>query len=485
LPTCSRCRAAPADLNLSPQRRREKLFAALLRQLEAHARRQPVLMVLEDLHWIDPSSRELLDLTVERVTAGGLPVLLILTFRPEFQAPWSGLRQVTALILSRLDPQTGAAMVERIAGNRKLPEALAAEIVERADGVPLFVEELTRAVIDAGPGGVALAGAASLPSSGVPPALHISLTARLDRLGPGAREIAQIGAVIGRDFAYELLAPIAARSDAELADGLSRLTDAGLVFQRRAAPTATYLFKHALVRDAAYSTLLRSRRQQLHTAVAAALETDFPDTVGAQPELLAHHFTEAGIFDQAVGYWQRAGERAVARSALLEAIAHLNRGIAVLETLPESAMRDERELALQVALIGSLSASRGRGSSEVELPATRALELSRRIGAETPAQFWAMLWLGLFYLVRGALPLARELAKELLGVAGRRQEAELLAYGHWDLGLTLLWSGAWPDARVHLEQAIALYDPEWGRPATFRAGMNCLALSYDKLGRVL
>jgi predicted ATPase len=291
--------------------------------------------------------------------------------------------------------------------------------------------------------------------------------------------------VIGRDFAYELLAPVAARSDAELADALGRLTDAGLVFQRGAAATATYLFKHALVRDAAYSTLLRSRRQQLHTAVAAALEADFPDTVEAQPELLAHHFTEAGLIDQGVGYWQRAGERAVARSANLEAIAHLNRGIEVLKTLPESATRDEQELALQVALIGALSTGRGHGSAEVELPAARALELSRRIAADTPAQFWAMFWLAMFYLVRGALPLARELAEEVLGAAGRRQEAELLAYGHFDLGLTLLFSGEWPDARVHTEQAITLYDREWGRPATFRAGLNCLAVSYSNLGRIL
>jgi len=267
-----------AELDLSPQRKRAKLLAALLHQLDALARQQPVLMVVEDLHWIDPSSREFLDLTVER--AASLPVLLILTFRPEFQAPWSGLPQVTTLILNRLDRRRGAAMVERIAGNRKLPEALAAEIVERADGVPLFVEELTRAVIEAGagPGGEALAGAALLPSSGVPPALHASLVARLDRLGPAAREAAQIGAVLGREFSYELIAQVAQpqRAEADLQAALGALTGAGLLFCRGVAPRSSYLFKHALIQDAAYETLLRVRRQELHRAAAQKIVVEFP-----------------------------------------------------------------------------------------------------------------------------------------------------------------------------------------------------------------
>jgi class 3 adenylate cyclase len=232
-----------AELDLTPQRKREKLLAALLHQLDALARQQPVLMVVEDLHWIDPSSRELLDLTVER--AASLPMLLILTFRPEFEAPWSGLPQVTVLTLNRLDRRSGAAMVERIAGNRKLSDALAAEIVERADGVPLFVEELTRAVIEAGagPGGEAFAGGAPLPSSGVPPALHASLVARLDRLGPAAREAAQIGAVLGREFSYELIARVAQqRAEADLQGALAALTGAGLLFcrgSRRDPPTCS------------------------------------------------------------------------------------------------------------------------------------------------------------------------------------------------------------------------------------------------------
>jgi predicted ATPase len=309
-------------------------------------------MVFEDLHWIDPSSRELLDRMIERIAS--LPVLLLATFRPEFAPPWSGLPQVTALTLSRLDRRTGAAMVERIAGNRGLSSEAATEIVERADGVPLFVEELTKAVLEAGgrDDGVekALAGALS-PSAAVPAALHAPLMARLDRLGQTAKEIAQIAAAIGREFSYELLAPVAERAEAELQEALGRLGEAGLVFSRGVPPHATYLFKHALVRDAAYGSLLRRRREELHAGIAAVLEAEFAQAVAAEPELLARHLTEAGLFEKAVRWWQRAGERATERSANLEAIAHLKRGIEVLMRLPESPRRDEQELLLQAALI--------------------------------------------------------------------------------------------------------------------------------------
>jgi predicted ATPase len=378
-----------SPLALSPQRKKEKTFVALLRQFEALAQEKPVLIVF--LHWIDPSSRELLDRLIER--AASLPVFLVATHRPEFVAPWSGLPQVTTMTLSRFDRRAGAAMVERIAAGKALSGDVAAEIVARADGVPLFVEELTKAVLEAGGSGEGLektlAGALA-SSSAVPPALHAPLMARLDRLGSGPKEIAQIAAAIGREFSYELLAPVARRPLDEIEAALGRLSDAGLVFCRGAPPAANYSFKHALVRDAAYASLLRRRREELHTRIAAVLEADFPDAVETQPELLAQHFTEAGLAEPAIDYWQRAGGRAAARSANLEAVAHLTRGIAVLNTLPESALRDERELALQVALQGPLWASRGLGSAEVERVANRALALSRRVGADTPAHFWAL-----------------------------------------------------------------------------------------------
>ena len=268
--------SSAADLNLSPQRKREKLFEALLHQLEAEARRRPVLMVFEDAHWIDPTSRELLDLTVDRVRR--LPVLLAITFRPEFQPPWSGRAHVTSLALNRLGERDGEALVQKLAGNAALTPDIVAEIVERTDGVPLFVEELTKAVLESAAQGdrvAAVLATTSLAAQSVPATLHASLMARLDRLGPAAKEIAQIGAVLGREFAYELIEPVAQRPEKELQAALDQLGDAGLLFCRGIAPHASYLFKHALVQDAAYGTLLRARRQELHARVAAALEQHF------------------------------------------------------------------------------------------------------------------------------------------------------------------------------------------------------------------
>ncbi len=307
--------SSAADLNLSPQRKREKLFKAMLSQLEAEARHQPVLMVFEDAHWIDPTSRELLDLTVDRVRR--LPVLLAITFRPEFQPPWGGRARVTSLTLNRLGEREGEALVQKLAGNAALTADIVAEIVERTDGVPLFVEELTKAVLESAAPGDRVATvlrAASLAALSVPATLHASLLARLDRLGPAVKEVAQIGAVLGREFAYELIEPVAQRNETELQTALGQLSEAGLLFCRGIVPHASYLFKHALVQDAAYSTLLRGRRHELHARAAAALETHFADLVERQPVLLAHHLTAAGNAERAVDQWLKAGQRAAERS---------------------------------------------------------------------------------------------------------------------------------------------------------------------------
>ena len=264
--------SSAADLNLSPQRKREKLLEAVLRQLEAEARRRPVLMVFEDTHWIDPTSRELLDLTVDRIRR--LPVLLVITFRPEFEPPWGGRAHVTSLALNRLGERDGEALVQQLAGNAALSPDIVAEIVERTDGVPLFVEELTKAVLESATQGdpvAAVLATTSLTALSVPATLHASLMARLDRLGLIAKEVAQIGAVLGREFTYELIEPVAQRAATELQAALGQLGDAGLLFCRGAAPHASYLFKHTLVQDAAYSTLLRGRRQELHGRAADAL----------------------------------------------------------------------------------------------------------------------------------------------------------------------------------------------------------------------
>jgi class 3 adenylate cyclase len=429
-----------AELNLSPQRKREMVFEALLHQLEALARTRPILFVFEDAHWVDPSSRELLDLTLER--ARRLPVLLIVTFRPEFQQGWGGQPHVTILALNRLGESDVTSLIRELAGNALLGSEIVEEIVARTDGVPLFVEELTRAVLertDQDKRVAAVLAASPLPSLSIPATLHASLIARLDRLGPVAKEIAQIGAVVGREFSYELIEQVAQRPEQELETALDRLTDVGLLFCRGRPPHSSYLFKHALVQDAAYATLLRPRRQQLHEAIAAALEREFPEIVAAQPELLAHHYTEASLRLQAIDKWLRAGERANEGSANPEAIAHLTRGLELLEDLPESSQRDEKELAFQVALLTPLFAARF-GSAEGERAARRAMELSRKVGgADQRPLVRALFGLSLTYSARGKIRIGREVAEQMLVVAERLQEPEPLAYAHNLMGNTLFW----------------------------------------------
>ncbi len=351
-------RSSPQDF--TPQRKKEKTFEVLLRQLKALVQWQPVLMIFEDVHWIDPTSHELLDLIIERVRR--LPVLLLATFRPEFPLPWTGQPHVTTVTLNRLDRRDGAALVKRIAGSKSaLPGDIVDEIVERTDGVPLFVEELTKAVLEANThdhDAIGPLAAAPLPALAIPATLHALLMARLDRLGPAAKEIAQIGAAVGREFSYELLAAIAPRNAVELQNALDPLVEAGLLFQR-GAPQAAYTFKHALVQDAAYGTLLRGKRRELHARIAAVLEAQFPDTVETQPELLARHLTEAGLVGPAIGYWRRAGTRARRRSADVEAARHFRRALALAESLPDTRERDELELDLCIELGGALVATSG------------------------------------------------------------------------------------------------------------------------------
>jgi class 3 adenylate cyclase/predicted ATPase len=471
-------------LELAPQQRRQRTLEALTAQLAELARQQPVLMIFEDAHWIDPTSLEVLGRTVDRIKT--LPVLLIVTFRPEFNAPWVGQSHVTSLTLNRLGQRDAAVIVAHLVGGKVLPSDVLAEIVDRTDGIPLFVEEMTKAVLEAESEGAArrTVAAAPLPAVVVPASLQASLMARLDRLGPAASEIAQIGAVIGREFSNKLIRRVAQRPEPELEAALDRLTGAGLLFRRGVPPHSEYLFKHALVQDAAYATLLRARRRQLHEAIAAALEREFPETVATQPELLAHHCTEAGLTEQAVQYWRRAGEHALERSANLEAIAHFTRGIQLLDGLPQSRQRDEQELVFQAALIAPLWTNCGFGSPEAERASRRALELCERAAPDTPAHFRALYGLAYAYLMPGDLRRARPLAEQLLDLAKRRQDPEHLAYAHFEMGTELLWSAELAAACAHFEQGIALYDPEWGRPASSRHGFNCVSNCHMFLARV-
>ena len=449
--------SSAADLNLSPQRKREMLFEALLHQLEALAQGRPLLMVFEDAHWIDPTTRELLDLMLDRVTR--LPVLLLVTFRSEFQHAWSGQPHVTALALNRLDGHDGAAMVERLAGNAGLSPGIVDEIVARADGVPLFVEELTKAVLESGDRDNRVLVTSPLPDLQIPATLHASLIARLDRLGPIAKEVGQTGAVIGREFGYDLVEQVVQLPAAELRTGLERLAAAGLLFCRGVAPQSFYLFKHALVQDAAYGTLLRGRRQELHARVAAVLEQHFADLVERQPELLAHHLTAAGDSERAVDQWLKAGQRATERLAHLEAIRHFERGLAILPTLPQGPARDRREIELQLARGLSAFTAEGYSSTTAAEAYARARELAEERG-DSHQLFMAVY--GLWQSANGAGRVldCRRLSSRLQQLTAGRADDELRLQAHHSAWATCLFAGEPAAAREHSEVGRRLYDPE-------------------------
>jgi class 3 adenylate cyclase/predicted ATPase len=341
-------------LELAPQQRRQKTLEALTSQLAELAGRQPVLMIFEDAHWTDPTSLEAFGRTVERIKT--LPALLIVTFRPEFNAPWVGQSHVTSLTLNRLGESETAAIIARLVGNKELSADVMADIVDRTDGIPLFVEEMTKAVLEAEGEGEAWRTAAAVPSPAlaVPASLHASLMARLDRLGP-AKEVAQIGAAVGREFSHALLAVVMLKPEAELNSALDRLIAAGLLFRQGVPPHATYLFKHALVQDAAYGTLLREPRRALHARIAETLESQFADIAETQPELLARHCTEAGLIEKAAGLWGKAGQRALARAALREGTEQLKRALDQIATLPATPALRGEQIKLEVAFANALA----------------------------------------------------------------------------------------------------------------------------------
>jgi class 3 adenylate cyclase len=449
---------AAANLNLSPQGKREMLFEALLNQLEAVARSRAILLVFEDAHWIDPTSRELLDLTLDRVSR--LPVLLIVTFRPEFQHAWGGHPEVTVLPLNRLGGPDGAALVERLAGSTGLSRDIVDEIVERADGVPLFVEELTKAVLESGGGGnrvAAVLAASPAATLAIPATLHASLIARLDRLGSIPKEVGQIGAVIGREFDYDLIVQVAQRPAAELRVGLDRLAEAGLLFCRGVPPQSSYLFKHALVQDAAYGTLLRARRQQLHGRVAAVLDQHFADLVERQPELLARHYTEAGMVEPAIESWRRAGAHSIAGYAHREAVGHFRRALELLGKLPAGEARDRRELELTLALTVPLIAIHGFGSTQVESVAIRAKELADQL-PDSSGRFAAHRVVWNSCLLRRPVPRTVSLARDLMDLAHDTRDPRQLAVAHRALGMSLYIAGTLAEAADILARGAALAD---------------------------
>lgn len=445
--------ATPRALpDMSPQQRKAHLFRTFLARLDQLAARGPVLIVLEDAHWLDPTSRELFDQIVDRLQC--LPVLFVATFRPELSPPWTGFPHVTLLTLNRLPQAQVVVLVNRITEGKALPTEVLGQILARTEGVPLFTEELTKAVLEAGilcNAGDHYVLAGPLPSVAIPTTLQDSLMARLDRLAP-VKEVAQIGACIGREFDHELLAAVVSMPETELATALDRLVAAELVFRRGLAPAATYVFKHALVRDAAYESLLRRRRQELHARIAALIEARFPQLVEAQPELVARHFGEAGLGEKAIPYWLQAGRLAAARSANIEAIAHLRLGLACAQMLLPGASRSRFELSLQLALGGPLIATRGFASSEAEAAYQRAQQLSRELQSETDL-YSALRGLGYVYHVRANLRGTTGLVEEVIALAKRSAEPALLAEADHFAGMVAFHLGQFQSARDRLEKS--------------------------------
>ncbi|MBI3799008.1 MAG: AAA family ATPase [Deltaproteobacteria bacterium] len=443
----------------SPQKQKEKLQAALVAWLVEEAEKAAVYCTWEDLHWADPSTLEVLTLFLDQVPT--LRLLGVLTFRPEFIPPWGNRSHLSHLTLSRLGRPEVETMVERVRGGKALSPEVVQQIVAKTDGVPLFVEELTKTVLESigsveSRGSIGLQGSRALQAIPIPTTLHDSLMARLDRLNT-AKEIAQLGAILGREFSYELLQAVSHLDEAKLQQGLKHLVEAELVYQKGLGPQAHYLFKHALIQDTAYQSLLKSTRQQYHNKIAHVLEERFPETIATQPELLAHHYTEASLIDQAIPYWQRAGQRASQRSAYVEAISHLTKGLKLLQALPDTPARAGQQLTLQLALGFTLTATKGYAAPEVEQAYARAQELCQQIG-ETPQLSLVLIGLVGFYFVRAQYKTARELAEQLLLLAQRTQDPKRLLAAHSLLGQLLYMIGEFVPSREHFEQAIALDD---------------------------
>ena len=475
-------------LDLTPQQRRQRTLEALTAQASKLATQRPVLMIFEDAHWADPTSLELLNLTVDRIKT--VSALLIVTFRPEFKAPWVENSHVTSVTLNRLGTNEVAALIAGLVGNKELPADVMAEILERTDGIPLFVEEMTKAVLEAEGEVEARRTVTAIPSPAlrVPASLHASLMARLDRLGP-AKELAQIGAAIGREFSHPLLAAVVRKPKAELQTALDRLIGAGLLLRQSSAPHETYFFKHALVRDAAYSTLLREQRRALHGRIAETLESQFPEVSEKQPELLARHYTEAGQIEKAATLWGKAGLRSAERSALVEAAEQLRRALDQIATLaPTSALRRE-EIKLQVALITPLLHVRGYAAPETRAAVERArllIEQAEALGEapEDPVLLFSVLygfWVANLVAFNGDV--MRELAVQFLALANKKKATGPLMMAHRLMGLSLLHTGDVVDGRAHLDRAITLYDPAEHRPLATRFGQDVGAatLSWKSL----
>jgi len=474
-----------APLTMSPEQQKQQTLHALLTILLRRAAQQPLLFVMEDLHWVDPSTLELLSLLVDQGPTAR--ILVLFTFRPDFSPPWTERSHLTPVTLPRLPRHQAAEMTGQVAHRKALPPEVVEQVVAKTDGVPLFVEELTKMVLESGllqerEERYELTG--PLPPLAIPTTLHDSLMARLDRLAT-VKALAKLGATLGREFSYALLLAVSPWDEGTLQRGLQQLVEAEFLYQQGLPPQAMYVFKHPLIQEAVYQSLLRSTRQRHPQHIAQVLEAHFPELCETQPELLAHHYTEAGLLAQAVPYWQRAGQRAVQSFAHREAIGHLTKGLDLLKALPETPEHTYHELNLQTALGPAWMAAKGYAAPEVEQAYGRARELCRQLG-ETSRLFSVLRGLGAFYFVRGQYQTARELGEELLTLAQSPPDPTRLLGAHQVLGIASFWLGEFASARGHLEQTIALYNPQQHRSSAARSGQDpgvlCRAYSAWALG---
>jgi class 3 adenylate cyclase/tetratricopeptide (TPR) repeat protein len=455
--------------DLPAELRRERTLDLLVAWALGLGELQPVVLFVEDLHWCDPSSLEYFGRLMEQLAASRL--LMILTARPEFTAPWAQPKIWTPIVLPRFGRRQARELVVAVQAAQPLPEEAVTKIVERADGVALYLEELTRAALDSGQSGAPVS---------IPATLQDSLMARLDRLS-SAKEVAQLGSVIGREFPYRLLEAVSELEVPALREGLDRLVHANVVLRRGTPPDAIYTFKHALIQETAYESLLRRRRRQLHARVAEVLAERFPERVESEPEELARHHAEAGRWTEAASYYKRAGERATLRSAYAEAVAHLSAGIEILGRSPASAARDRTELALRISLGPPLIGIRGYGNPEVETTYLRARKLSEEAG-ETSPLFESIWGLANYYQARSQLPLAKDLGRQLVVMAERAKDPQLASWAHLQFGATRFWMGQYRASLQQLEQAIESYDPAEYRFLPGGPDPCVAALAYSGLG---
>ena len=458
-------------LALAPQQLKQQTQDAIVALTLETAERQPFLQLWEDLHWADPSTLEVLGLLIEQAPTAAL--LMVLTARPEFVPPWPTRSHITPITLNRLERPHAEALVARIAGMKPLPGEVVDHIVTKTDGVPLYVEELTKTILASDilrDAGERLELTGPLSSLAIPDTLQESLMARLDRL-PQVRELAQLGSVLGREFAYEMISGLSTLGDTLLQEGLSQLVETELLYQRGRPPRARYVFKHALVQDAAYGSLLKRARQQAHRQVAELMEARFPESVEAHPEMLAHHLSEAGNAERAAAYWLKAGHQAARVSANAEAVANFTRGLGQVAALPEGAERDQRELDLQIALISPLIATKGYSAPETKVASERAIVLCRQTG-QVSRIFPALYGQQVYSLVAGPIGRSQELAAEYLELANAQQEIVPRLVGHRIVGTSTVLAGSLIVGMQHLEEALALFDPERDAESAFTYGQD-------------